>query len=521
MPNMNYFIGVVEDRKDPKNMGRVRVRIYGDHDADKTKIPTASLPWSQVMMPVTSAACGGVGESATGIVQGSWVVGFYMDGTSKQNPMVMGTIVGSAGADALPDQGFSDPAGRHPMRSEGPDTSYSAIGGVYETTAPYIQKVDLRQERIETAAPEKVTAVVQDEADSYYARKTWDMPFIASGVFPSYPFNKVNETESGHLFEIDDTPGNERFSRFHNSGTNEEFQQNGNKTLTVVGSNYTVVYGSDNIYIKGTANITVDGDLRQLVKKNEIKCFLSDEADSLDCYIEIHAGAGGTESQDWADMLRRMYLKWSYNKKFKSNLISEHKGDEAGIKSSTIKIEGDYVFGWLKRESGIHRLVRISPFDSGARRHTSFASIWVYPVVDENINIEINEKDLRIDTYRSSGAGGQHVNTTDSAVRITHVPSKIVVQCQNERSQHKNKETCMNMLKARLYDYEIKKREKENQSKESSKSDIGWGHQIRSYILQPYRLVKDNRTNFESTSPDKVLDGEIDNFLEKSLHQIK
>ena len=262
-------------------------------------------------------------------------------------------------------------------------------------------------------------------------------------------------------------------------------------------------------------------DLRESVKKNEIKCFLSDEADALDCYIEIHAGAGGTESQDWADMLRRMYLKWSYNKKFKSNLISEHKGDEAGIKSSTIKIEGDYVFGWLKRESGIHRLVRISPFDSGARRHTSFASIWVYPVVDENINIEINEKDLRIDTYRSSGAGGQHVNTTDSAVRITHVLSKIVVQCQNERSQHKNKETCMNMLKARLYDYEIKKREKENQSKESSKSDIGWGHQIRSYILQPYRLVKDNRTNFESTSPDKVLDGEIDNFLEKSLHQIK
>jgi peptide chain release factor 2 len=262
-------------------------------------------------------------------------------------------------------------------------------------------------------------------------------------------------------------------------------------------------------------------NLRELVKQNEIKCFLSNEADSLDCYIEIHAGAGGTESQDWADMLRRMYLKWSDNKKFKSNLISEHKGDEAGIKSSTIKIEGDYVFGWLKRESGIHRLVRISPFDSGARRHTSFASIWIYPVVDENISIEIHDKDLRIDTYRSSGAGGQHVNTTDSAVRVTHLPSKIVVQCQNERSQHKNKETCMNMLKARLYDFEIKKKEKENQNLESSKSEIGWGHQIRSYVLQPYRLVKDNRTNFESTSPDKVLDGDIDNFLEQSLYQIK
>ena len=262
-------------------------------------------------------------------------------------------------------------------------------------------------------------------------------------------------------------------------------------------------------------------NLREQVKKNEIKCFLSNEADSLDCYIEIHAGAGGTESQDWADMLRRMYLKWSDNKKFKSQLISEHKGDEAGIKSSTIKIEGDYIFGWLKKESGIHRLVRISPFDSGARRHTSFASVWVYPVVDENIKIEILDKDLRIDTYRSSGAGGQHVNTTDSAVRITHLPSKIVVQCQNERSQHKNKDTCMNMLRARLYDFEIKKKDQENQSKESSKSEIGWGHQIRSYVLQPYRLVKDNRTNFESTSPDKVLDGEIDDFLEHSLYQIK
>ena len=275
-------------------------------------------------------------------------------------------------------------------------------------------------------------------------------------------------------------------------------------------------------------NLDVQGEiiqnikqLRSEIKKSEIKCFLSSEADPLDCYIEIHAGAGGTESQDWADMLRRMYLKWSDKKNFKSNLINEHRGDEAGIKSATIKIEGDYVFGWLKKESGIHRLVRISPFDSGARRHTSFASIWIYPVVDENINIEISEKDLRIDTYRSSGAGGQHVNTTDSAVRITHLPSKIVVQCQNERSQHKNKETCMNMLKARLYDHEIKKREEQNQNTENSKSEIGWGHQIRSYVLQPYRLVKDNRTNFESTSPDKILDGDLDEFLEQSLYKIK
>ena len=262
-------------------------------------------------------------------------------------------------------------------------------------------------------------------------------------------------------------------------------------------------------------------NLKKSAKKNETKCFLSNETDSLDGYIEIHAGAGGTESQDWAEMLRRMYLKWSVIKGFKSELISEHKGEEAGIKSSTIKIEGDYVFGWLKSESGIHRLVRISPFDSSARRHTSFASVWIYPVVDENIDIEIVEKDLRIDTYRSSGAGGQHVNTTDSAVRITHLPSKIVVQCQNERSQHKNKDTCMNMLRARLYDFEMKKKEKKSQTEESSKSEIGWGHQIRSYVLHPYRMVKDNRTSFESSNPNKVLDGEIDDFLESSLYKVK
>jgi len=218
-------------------------------------------------------------------------------------------------------------------------------------------------------------------------------------------------------------------------------------------------------------------------------------------------------------MLRRMYMKWSTSQHFKCQLINEHKGDEAGVKSSTIKVEGDYVFGWLKSESGIHRLVRISPFDSGARRHTSFASVWIYPVVDENIDIEIIEKDLRIDTYRSSGAGGQHVNTTDSAVRITHIPTKIVVQCQNERSQHKNKDTCMNMLRARLYNYELKKREDKTKNIENSKSDIGWGHQIRSYVLHPYRLVKDNRTNYESSNPDKVLDGGINEFLESSLYK--
>ena len=254
-------------------------------------------------------------------------------------------------------------------------------------------------------------------------------------------------------------------------------------------------------------------NLKKLAKKNETKCFLSNETDSLDCYIEIHAGAGGTESQDWAEMLRRMYLKWSDIKSFKSELISEHKGDEAGIKSSTIKIEGDYVYGWLKAESGIHRLVRISPFDSGARRHTSFASIWIYPVVDENIDIEIIEKDLRIDTYRSSGAGGQHVNTTDSAVRVTHIPSKIVVQCQNERSQHKNRDTAMNMLKSKLYEIEKQKIEGEKKVAEDSKTEIGWGNQIRSYVLHPYRMVKDLRSNYEDSDPDGVLDGELEKLL--------
>ena len=256
-------------------------------------------------------------------------------------------------------------------------------------------------------------------------------------------------------------------------------------------------------------------------KLTEAKCFLSNENDSFDSYLEIHAGAGGTESQDWAAMLRRMYMKWADKKNYKLEIISEHRGDEVGIKSSIIKICGSYVYGWLKSESGIHRLVRISPFDSGARRHTSFASVWVYPVVDDSIKIDIHEKDLRIDTYRSSGAGGQHVNTTDSAVRITHIPTKIVVQCQNERSQHKNKETCFNMLKARLYKYEIQKKEEASENLAKSKTDIGWGHQIRSYVLQPYQLVKDLRNNLENTDPDSVLDGDIDSFLEAALYQTK
>ncbi len=258
-------------------------------------------------------------------------------------------------------------------------------------------------------------------------------------------------------------------------------------------------------------------DLKNLVKKNEIKCFLSEDADSFDCYLEIHAGAGGTESQDWAQMLRRMYLKWFDKKEFSYEVISEHRGEEAGIKSSTLKVSGVNLYGLMKHESGVHRLVRISPFDSGARRHTSFASIWVYPVVDDDLNIKINEKDLRIDTYRSSGAGGQHVNTTDSAVRITHLPTKIVVQCQNERSQHKNKDTCFKMLKARLYEHEIQKREKDNLKESSLKTDIGWGHQIRSYVLQPYQLVKDLRNKTENTNPDAVLNGDIDSFIEAGV----
>ena len=261
-------------------------------------------------------------------------------------------------------------------------------------------------------------------------------------------------------------------------------------------------------------------NLELRIKEMELLCFLSKKNDELDVYVEIHAGAGGTESQDWAEMLRNMYIKWAAKKSFSYSLISETKGEEAGFKSSTIKIEGKYAYGFLRYESGVHRLVRISPFDSSKRRHTSFSSVWVYPVVDENIDVIINEKDLRIDTYRSSGAGGQHVNTTDSAVRITHQPSNIVVQCQNERFQHKNKETAMNMLKARLHELEMQKKEEESKSVESNKKEIGWGHQIRSYILQPYQMVKDNRTGLERSDPEKVLDGNLNPFLEESLHKL-
>jgi len=258
-------------------------------------------------------------------------------------------------------------------------------------------------------------------------------------------------------------------------------------------------------------------EINTKIKKTEISCFLSGENDSLDIYLEIHAGAGGTESQDWAEMLRRMYLKWFEKKLFNCEIISEHRGDEAGIKSTTLKVTGENLYGLMKNESGVHRLVRISPFDSGARRHTSFASVWIYPSIDDEIDIKIDEKDLRIDTYRSSGAGGQHVNVTDSAVRITHLPTKIVVQCQNQRSQHKNKETCYKMLKARLYEHEMQKRDEQEQKNIISKTDIGWGHQIRSYVLQPYRLVKDLRSKTESTNPDDVLNGNLDQFIEGNL----
>ncbi|WP_439601534.1 peptide chain release factor 2 [Devosia sp.] len=249
----------------------------------------------------------------------------------------------------------------------------------------------------------------------------------------------------------------------------------------------------------------------------QVETLLSGEADGNDCYLEIHSGAGGTESQDWANILLRMYTRWAERRKFKVETMEIHDGEEAGIKSATIKVSGHNAYGWLKTESGVHRLVRISPYDSAARRHTSFSSAWVYPVVDDAINIEINESDLKVDTYRSSGAGGQHVNTTDSAIRITHVPSGIVVACQQERSQHKNRATAMAMLKARLYEVELQKREEAANAESAAKTDVGWGHQIRSYVLQPYQMVKDLRTGHETSNTSGVLDGDLDDFMEASL----
>lgn len=244
---------------------------------------------------------------------------------------------------------------------------------------------------------------------------------------------------------------------------------------------------------------------------------MNGEVDTNNAFLEIHAGAGGTESQDWAEILQRMYVRWAESKNLKVNLLQESRGEEAGIKSSTIKISGEFTYGWLKKESGIHRLVRISPFDSNKRRHTSFASIWVYPEIDDKIEIEINESELRIDTYRASGAGGQHVNTTDSAVRITHISSGIVVQCQSDRSQHKNKSHAMSMLKSRIYELELNKRKEEENKTNDQKKDIGWGHQIRSYVLHPYKMIKDLRTNYETSNVNDILDGKIDKFLEKTL----
>ena len=257
--------------------------------------------------------------------------------------------------------------------------------------------------------------------------------------------------------------------------------------------------------------------LQAEVAERELETLLSGEADGNDAYVQINAGAGGTESQDWASMLMRMYTRWANQNKFKVSVLDEHPGEEAGIKSCTLEIKGHNAYGKLKTESGVHRLVRISPYDSNARRHTSFASVWAYPVIDDNIDIQINESECKIDTYRASGAGGQHINTTDSAVRITHQPTGIVVACQAERSQHKNRATAWKMLKARLYELELQKQQEKIDAVNAKKTDIGWGHQIRSYVLQPYQLVKDLRTGHTSTNPSAVLDGGLDDFIQASL----
>jgi peptide chain release factor 2 len=287
---------------------------------------------------------------------------------------------------------------------------------------------------------------------------------------------------------------------------------------------------SDNIELVEMAEAEGDSDmegqaveaLAELATRAEadkVKALLAGEADANDTYVEINAGAGGTESQDWAEMLQRMYSRWAERHGMKVELVDYHAGEQAGIKSATLLIKGENAYGYAKTESGVHRLVRISPYDSAARRHTSFSSVWVYPVIDDSIDIEINESELRIDTYRASGAGGQHINTTDSAVRITHIPTGIVVACQNQRSQHKNKAEAYNQLRARLYEHELRKREEEANAVNATKTDIGWGHQIRSYVLQPYQLVKDLRTGVTSTSPSDVLDGDLDAFMAAALSQ--
>jgi len=263
--------------------------------------------------------------------------------------------------------------------------------------------------------------------------------------------------------------------------------------------------------------VTALQKLAEIASKKQLESLLSGEADSNNCFIEIHPGAGGTEAQDWASMLLRMYSRWAESRGFKLETIEASDGEEAGIKSATLRVSGVNAYGWMKTESGVHRLVRISPYDSSARRHTSFASVWIYPEVDDNIDIIIEEKDLRVDTYRSSGAGGQHVNTTDSAIRITHLPTNIVVQCQSDRSQHRNRATAMNMLKARLYELELQKREEAASDGNAGKSEIGWGSQIRSYVLHPYQMVKDLRTNVETGNSQAVLDGDLDGFIEASL----
>jgi peptide chain release factor 2 len=260
-------------------------------------------------------------------------------------------------------------------------------------------------------------------------------------------------------------------------------------------------------------------DLAERAEADKVKALLAGEADANDTYIEINAGAGGTESQDWAEMLQRMYTRWAERRGYKVELVDHHSGEQAGIKSATLLVKGENAYGYAKTESGVHRLVRISPYDSSARRHTSFSSVWVYPMIDDNIDIEINEADLRIDTYRASGAGGQHINTTDSAVRITHLPTGIVVQCQNQRSQHKNRAEAFNQLRARLYERELAEREAAANAQNATKTDIGWGHQIRSYVLQPYQLVKDLRTGVTSTAPSDVLDGDLDRFMAAALSQ--